>query len=1810
MPIVSRIRQWASDRKNVAIALLLLSTTILAIPRILVVILDVREGRIAASSTIRIETVTMDQQYRRDLEVHFSKPIPIESSSLGDRLNDNIASIYPPVQGHWYWTGDHVIRFRASDVFPIDTTFHIEVFPRSLPLGRLTFTGRRIFVAATREFVVKGFDVHEEPIENRRNHISLVGTLSFSYPVSPNDLSEHLRLTDNSRLRGATIPVAVNGHLPSESISFRSSPIEKRIDEQELLLRVASGLTPEGERVSMSDEYVASILIGSRERLRIRYVDTTSGRENSQIDIRFSSRINPDIVQNHIEVSPTLNYQVIPKYNDISLVGKFQIGQTYELVMHEDLVAINGSSLDSEYRQTVLFDDLPPSLEFESEGDFLSAYGDRSVTIETINISDMSLRIDRVYRNNIFPLFSFFRHGGSISERLGDQIASENIAVANNPNTLVRTVVDLDRYIAGTEPGLYRVAFSSPDHYGTASRWLLITDLGIVAKSHGDGILVWVCSFASLDSISSARVTLLSNQQQVLASGWTDAAGMWNTGGLKQEFEDGRPYLLTVEKGGEYSFLLLDRHTISTASLDVSGSVVPKTGYQGFVYGERDIYRPGETWRGLAIVRDGRLRPPPVMPVLLRHRDPQGREVGMLRSDLDSDGSVELELDLPAYLRTGRHTLEMVVAESVIASHSFHVEEFVPDRIKVEVSTDSDDLHIAHAASFEVAGSYLFGSPANDLPVQSQVWLRPRVFAAGEYPDFVFHNSSRKLDPFEIMQDDGRLDDSGKRTLELNFPTVLNVPSSLEMVITSRVREAGGRGVTARKRVNVHPYSSYLGLRRTEQGYARPGREVPLEYVSVDHQGKPAPSGQIRVEFIRDRWNTVRRETSSGSIGYESVSQPETIKIETLPGGTTRGQFGVVPPTHGSYRVVVTDPDSGASSELSFNASGSGYSPWAVKHPARVELELNRTDYAIGTSAEVQIRAPFAGKLWLTVERDRVYYSKIVDLASNTATVTVPVLGECRPNAYVTATLVRSAEALPARGPGRAFGAVPIYVDHERKRLPVRIAAPDETRPRSPVAVEVFTRPNANVTVAGVDEGILQLIDQKVADPFGFFYRQRALQVRSHDIFSHLLPESSPVAGTSAVGGGRRSPPDLMSQAIRTAGIRRSTPVSFWSGMLRADASGRVIVSFDVPEFQGALRIMAVAHLEDEFGAAQHFTWVRSPLQLLPTVPRFLSFDESVEIPVTVRNETGRAGEFRLSVSAAGPLRIENESVMHLNVADGSEETVYFGAKSGQQRGRIGLELEVAGNGEEARASSAFPLRPDLPDRTVESTGTIEDPITVFGSRFQGAFREGSVIRQLNISPLPILRFSGQLRELLRYPYGCLEQTTSRVFPLVYFGSLARELDPDHFKERSSSEFVRAGVKRISGMQLPSGGFGLWPSSESIHEWGTIYATHFLVEARRAGHYVEDSLYDAAINYLAATSRLKVIDSEERIERLVYTLYVLARAGQPELGTMEVVGDQFIATLRPEGVALLAASYAAAGREDVLNEMVAALEDVDSIERQMGRNLNSTVRNRSILLLALLDASPLHPKIPDLVRKLAQDAENSSWWSTQESGFAFLALGQFFQRQQESPAYSGRVYAGDRQLGVFSNRSTVIPNLPSDSSIRIEMDPGYQPGSAFFSLTERGTPTDWAFGTRQEGLEVKRRFLTRDGEPADLRALQQGDLVLVETRARSLRDGVENVVVQSLLPSGLEIENPRLKTTETLDWMEDSEGNSVHSDFRDDRILAFTDLPFEEWVTIYSTLRAVTPGTFRLPPVQVEAMYDHAIGATGERGTIRIRTRR
>ena len=491
--------------------------------------------------------------------------------------------------------------------------------------------------------------------------------------------------------------------------------------------------------------------------------------------------------------------------------------------------------------------------------------------------------------------------------------------------------------------------------------------------------------------------------------------------------------------------------------------------------------------------------------------------------------------------------------------------------------------------------------------------------------------------------------------------------------------------------------------------------------------------------------------------------------------------------------------------------------------------------------------------------------------------------------------------------------------------------------------------------------------------------------------------------------------------------------------------------------------------------------------------------------------------------------------------------------------------------------------------------------------------RPETVQRTIRIGPVPLVQFAGKLQHLLHYPYGCLEQTTSSAFPLIYLGDIAKALDPELLDPKKGhgdpADMVQAGVRRIATMQLPNGGFSLWPGGREVYPWASIYATHFLVEARRAGHPIEDSLHRNALAWLANEVKPKGTYGSDELQRSVYALYVLSRAGKADVGTMDFLRQKQLGNLTADSKALLAAAYAATGNPRATQTLVAATGQVAEIPRQTGGNFNSAIRNRALLLLALLDAAPGDSRIPILVDRLGRDAQTDPWWTTQEESFTLLALGQFLKRQASQPPYAGTLFVGDKKIGAFSNKTVTFPRIAGSAPVRIQMNAGYKPGAAFYSVMTRGVQKDDAFQPAKAGLEIERQFLNRDGQPLDLANVHQGDLVAIKTRVRSVSGAIQNVAIVNLLPSGLEVENPRLSTTEQLPWVADANLQPAYMDLRDDRILLFTDLPADSWQTWYTLVRAVAPGQFRLPPVQAEAMYNPAIRATGERGTMEVKVR-
>ncbi|MGE4291636.1 MAG: alpha-2-macroglobulin [Desulfovibrio sp.] len=1805
---------WMKNFKNIVI--LLLGLTVILETGFLVM----GPGGPAAlqpddPAAISVTGAVIDLANRQDLTLEFS--YPLGQNQVGESANATAVDIAPDLPGQWIWTGPYALTYKAESPFRLATEYELALHPEPLLSAGQRFTGERTLRVKTGSFTLEDLELRSFPAPGGPAMVTLEGTARFNAPVEPESLLKALTLHDP--LSEQPLEISVLTGWRSREITFRSASVEKHTEARDLSLTLSPELTSEEGNIPLGRAATRTFSVVLDPVLRAEQLQSMDQGDHFNLKINLSTAVDPEAAQDFVRVAPDTEFRLASDGNDLILRGDFLPGSNYAVHLRQGLTAIDGAVLGENWSAGGTMPDLAPAAEFADQGMFLSLRGARSLDLETVNTDRVDLTVDRVFRNNLFWLFADYGwtvfdpdfNPSGLSYSLGDRLGEESLAVPAEPNRTNRSRVDLGRYIDGKTPGFYRVGLTLPGSWWGRQRWVLVTDLGLTAKRGADELLVWVNSFSTLAPQAGVSVTLRSEKNQVLARGVTDSGGLWRLRGLKARLGESQAFLITAEKGNDFSFMLPERFQVDTTGLDVGGSGFSARGLSAFIYGERDIYRPGETLEGAAIVRDQSLNAPPAMPLTLRSYDPEGRvlESRLLRTD--AQGVASFKREIPDYALTGSYFMQLEVAGESIGEYRYQVEEFVPDRIRVDIKPKTAAASLGQTLDFTVESRYLFGPPAADLDVESRVTLRPLAFAPKGYERFVFGDPEKEFPNTEIFAlTDAVLDGQGQRDFSVEIPKGLTPPAALEAFISARVREHGGRGVSGGQGVPVYAYPRYPGLGLLDRNAFDPGEPVSFRFVLVSPDGSPA-NGALQAALYKDEWQTVVRRTPSGGFRYESSRDPkllQRIKV-TAPDATgnkpAEGEFRFTPEEFGSYRVTLTDPASGAASQLEFYCGGWGYSPWAMENPARIDIVPDKPEYKAGERATFQLRTPFPGKALVTVESRDVLETRVVDVPGNTAEVSFPAKSSYAPNVYVTAMLLRKAGDLAPGEAGRAFGAVPFNVDQAVNRLDVALRAPEEVKPGQGIEIEARTRPGSTVTIAAVDEGILRLIAQKTPNPFEFFYAKRRLDVESFDIFSMLFPEPG-IDGVAPAGGGEML--EAMADYVRTEGISRVKPVTFWSGPLTADAQGRVRFSAKAPEgFQGALRIMAVAAEQHRFGSGNTLTRIKSPISATATFPRFLGLGERALVPVTVRNDTEKDLEIALKIKAEGPLTLDTTE-RAVAVPAGREATVAFEINTGEEEGPARFEVTAASDGESFRSETELPVRTAYPFERATTAGSMKAQALDLPPAPEGLLAP-TLRRELHVGGLPMIRYSGELRELLRYPFGCAEQTVSRAFPLLRFGELAEVLAPDLVGDKGAAFMVQSALRRLAAMQVGSGGFGYWPGSYDADPWISVYAAHFLTEARRAGFSVADVNYGPALDYVARLVKDQNPKQRSGLERICYGLYVLARAGQPDRGTMHFLAEQERERLDAHAATLLASSFAAVGDVRTFETLLTKTPKSPDSVRQRDGNLGSPLRDQALILLALMDAAPADPRVPGTVEQLSR-LMDAGFHTTQENALALMALGAFFERQSAHAPFSGKVLVDGKVVGTFNNEKALRLADLGAGKIRIELDATPEQGAVLYSLETRGAPSAKAYQPRAQGMEVRRSLLDRDGKAlAD--GVKQGDLLVLKVDLRSKSGPVPNLAVQTLLPSGLEVENPRLANTEHLDWMTDAPFDAAYQDLRDDRVLLFGDLPHdakdpESWRSQYVLVRAVTAGRFTLPPVRVEAMYDPAVFAQGEAGTLDV----
>jgi uncharacterized protein YfaS (alpha-2-macroglobulin family) len=1025
-------------------------------------------------------------------------------------------------------------------------------------------------------------------------------------------------------------------------------------------------------------------------------------------------------------------------------------------------------------------------------------------------------------------------------------------------------------------------------------------------------------------------------------------------------------------------------------------------------------------------------------------------------------------------------------------------------------------------------------------------------------------------------------------------------------VYKRQVFDETGRPVNRLNVVEIPTQQVYFGIRYFDQ-WISTRKAINLQFAAVDRTGKVIPAAQAKIMILNYKYETVI-ERDNGRFNYISQKKEKVVFAHDM---TVKGQGTVlpfVPVESGEYEVRIMSPGSDNYVSATFYAYGWGdtdFSSFEVSREGELTITPDKTSYKPGEKAKLLFKAPFDGQLLVAIEQDNVLSYKFLKLENKSASMDLAITGDHLPNIYIDATAFRKSAdmSIPLTV---AHGIVSLKVDDASAKLSVAISAPEKSRSGVKQTFTVKTAPDAEVTIAVVDEGILQITDFKTPDPFNWFYQKRALGVNSYDVYALLYPElkqSSSPAGGEAFDLSRRINP-LTGDRVKL--------ISKWSGIRKANSSGECSFSIDIPQFSGALRVMAVAYKGKQFGSAEKTMKVADPVIISMALPRFLSPGDNCLVAVSMTNTTEKSSKATVLLSTTGPAGISGNASTSVNLKAGAEEVALFNVITDKGVGVATVTATVNALGQKFTQDIEIPVRPAAGLTFITGNGSVQAGATKTFKASSDLYTKG-IASSLMLSKSPAVEFAKNLDYLVRYPYGCLEQTVSTAFPQLYLTDITRlfpKVSGRNFYEGGSPGYnVQQAILKIESMQLYNGGLSLWPQGGSADWLATAYATHFLYEARQAGFEVNAKVLNGTLKFLEQKAKEREMETYFYIENgvqksrnvprreILYSVYILALADMAPVSTMNYY-KSLASTLTSEDRYLLASAFMLAGDVKSFRSILPKAFGNEKAVNEFGGSYASYLRDRSLALNALMQADPDNPQVNELLKSISYEMKTKRYCSTQETGFALLAIGKHARKAAVSDI-TAQISVDGKQVGTYNNKDMLLPAELNNKPVTITAK---GKGTLYYYYELSGIKITPAVGDEDNYLRVRRRFLDRNGNLISGNTFNQNDLVVVEITAQSLSGmKVENVAITDILPACFEIENSRLVAERDMDFTK-KRSTPEYTDIRDDRISFFTTLNGNEQ-TFYYTIRAVSRGTFVIGAVSADAMYNgeyHSYAGSGK----------
>ena len=1352
-----------------------------------------------------------------------------------------------------------------------------------------------------------------------------------------------------------------------------------------------------------------------------------------------------------------------------------------------------------------------------------------------------------------------------------------------------------------------------PSYYMNSDRAaacnVFASNLGMIVKRNSLNKL-WIAVSNILDTnpVGKAQVTVYNFQLQPIGKGETNGEG------FVEISSKGTPFIVVAEAEKQKAYVrVVDGEEQSVSRFDVGGKEIQK-GLKGFIYGERGVWRPGDTLHISFILEDREKRIPDKHPVALEIYNPKGQFYTKMISTQGMNGFYTFDVPTQAGDPTGLWNAYIKVGGTTFHK-GLRIETIKPNRLKINLTLPKILQSTDKNVTVPLASAWLTGATASKLKAKVEMSLSKVNTQFKNYGQYIFNDPATDFTTIKTDVFDGILNAEGKAGVTLKVPAATNAPGMLNATFTTRVFEPGGDASIYTQSIPFSPFVSYVGinLNQPKGKYIETDKDHVFDIVTVNSQGQPVNRSNLEYKIYRISWSWwwENSEESFGTyINNSSITPVASGKLQTS-GGKTTFKFRVDYPSWGRYLVYVKDKDSGHAT------GGTIYVDWPESRgrsnktdPSGIKMltfSLDKDSYEIGETATAIIPAAAGGRALVSIENgSSVLHREWIEVTNEGDTkYTFEITPEMAPNVYLHISLLQPHAQTINDLPIRMYGIAPVFVTNRQTVLQPQIQMPEVLRPETDFNVTVSEKSGKPMTytLAIVDDGLLDLTNFKTPDPWNEFYSREALGIRTWDMYDNVLGASAGAySSLFSVGGDATLKP-------ADAKANRFKPVVKFIGPFYLEKGRQQTHTLKLPMYVGSVRAMVVAGQDGAYGNAEKTAFVRTPLMLLSTLPRVLSIQEEITVPVNVFAMEKQVKNVTVSLQASGGgVQIEGSHQQSLTFNRPGDQLVFFTLKTGNKTGKATIKLTASGGGQQTKETIEIEVRNPNPIVTLRSSEWIETGQNKELSYQLGSLSANNQIK-LEVSRIPSVDISRRFDFLYNYQHHCTEQLTSKALPLLFIAQF-KTIDTREAEKIKAN--VQEAIRQIYARQLPNGGFVYWPGNAVADEWISSYTGMFLTLAQEKGYAVHANVLNkwkrfqraAAQNWRMPQEANNWQQWQSELQQ-AFRLYTLALAGAPEYGAMNRMKEQPGLSIQAKW--RLAAAYALTGKMKPAEELVYNAETTVIPYSSMNQIYGSSDRDEAMILETLLLMNRERDALQQ-AKVVSKNLSQENWFSTQSTAFALMAMGRLAEKLSGSLDFTW-TWNGKQQPAVKSAKAVFekeISTSPKSGTVAVK---NQGKGALSIDLITRTQLLNDTLPAISDNLRMDIRYASMDGKPMSVNDIRQGtDFTAIASISNtSGTTDYTNLALTHIIPSGWEVYNERMtvpeaEPQETTDSSGNVSGQYTYQDIRDDRVLTYFNLRRGETKIFTIRLQATYAGNFILPAVQCEAMYDVNVQARSKAG--------